>query len=292
MKSKDFYIDSFLELIRLASTDLPSDVENKIRIAYHQEEEGSIAKNCLNNILKNISIAREKSYPLCQDTGTNIYDLKIPFSIKHKDILLAIKEATLIATQKGYLRPNTVDSLTGQNINSNWGEGQPFFHIEQAESDILEATLLLKGGGCENVGAQYALPYAPLEASRDLQGIKKCILDAVNKAQGKGCSPGIIGVGIGGDRTSSYYLSKKQFLRTLDSVNPNPVLADLEEEMLNKANQLNIGPMGFGGKTTLLGAFIASQTRIPASFYVSISYMCWTFRRRTLTIVGDTSSYD
>jgi fumarate hydratase class I len=142
--------------------------------------------------------------------------------------------------------------------------------------------LMLKGGGCENVGAQYSLPNTKLGADRNLAGIKKVILDAVYQAQGQGCAPGILGIGIGGDRETSYMISKKQFFRKLDDKNPNPDLAALEEEILEKANQLGIGPMGFGGKTTLLGVKADWAHRLPASFFVSVSYMCWAERRRTM----------
>ncbi len=289
--NKDLYVSSFVELIRRASTDLPADVECKIREGYANEEADSTAQQCLGTIIKNLEMARAESLPMCQDTGTNIYFLKIPFSVKHKDVINAIEEATLLATQKSYLRPNTVETLTGESLAANWGEGQPFFHIEQTEGSSFEATLVLKGGGCENVGIQYSLPDKSIGAGRDIRGIKKCILDAAYQAQGKGCAPGILGVGIGGDRASSYLLSKEQFLRRLDSINPNPVLQEMETELYEKANQLGIGPMGYSGNTTLLGVLIGAQTRIPASYFVSVSYMCWTFRRRTLTILGDKVAY-
>jgi fumarate hydratase class I len=140
--------------------------------------------------------------------------------------------------------------------------------------------LILKGGGCENVGAQYSLPDTRLGANRDLDGVRKAILDAVVQAQGKGCSPGILGVCIGGDRAVGYAHSKEQLLRTLPDVNPDPALAKLEQEIVASANRLGIGPMGFGGKTTLLGCKIGALNRLPASFFVSISYMCWAYRRQ------------
>ncbi|OED34328.1 fumarate hydratase [PVC group bacterium (ex Bugula neritina AB1)] len=286
------HLDSFVELIRLASTDLPHDVEEKIVQGLQNEEKDSSAYKSLKAIVNNISIAREQSLPMCQDTGTNIYFIKAPYSVRHADLVKTIKKATTIATEKGYLRPNTVDTLTGKNLEKNWGEGQPFFHIEQVEADKLEINLILKGGGCENVGAQYSLPDASISAGRDISGIKKCILDAAFKAQGRGCAPGILGVGIGGDRATSYLLSKEQFTRTLNSSSTNPLLASMEKELYAKCNQLEIGPMGYGGKTTVLGVLIGSQTRIPASYFVSISYMCWTFRRRSLIFENNRISYE
>jgi fumarate hydratase class I len=146
--------------------------------------------------------------------------------------------------------------------------------------------LLLKGGGCENCGIQYSLPNKTLGAERDLNGVKKCILDAVLQAQGKGCGPGILGICVGGDRATGYMYSKEQLLRTLEDKNKIPELAKMESEVMETANKLDIGPMGFGGKTTLLGCKIGALNRLPASFFVSISYMCWADRRQGVELDG------
>ncbi len=158
-----------------------------------------------------------------------------------------------LATKKGYLRQNSVDSLTGKNDGTNVGPGAPAFHFHQHRSPEVSVRLVLKGGGCENVGAQYSLPNEKLQANRDLDGCRKAILDAVLQAQGKGCGPGILGVCIGGDRATGYEMSKTQFLRLIPDRNPNPELDKLEQDILKTANELGIGPMGFGGKTTLAG---------------------------------------
>jgi fumarate hydratase class I len=150
---------------------------------------------------------------------------------------------------------------------------------------------MLKGGGCENVGAQYSLPYAPLGAGRDLAGVRKVALDAVQKAQGQGCAPGVLGVAIGGDRGSSYVASKETLLASLEAANTDPTLAALETRLTDEANQLGIGPMGFGGETTVLGTKITGLHRLPASYYVTISYMCWAYRRRRLTWRDGQASY-
>ena len=146
---------------------------------------------------------------------------------------------------------------------------------------------MLKGGGSENVGAQYKLPDPALKAGRDLAGVRKVVIDTVLKAQGQGCAPGIIGVGIGGDRMTSYALSKEQFFRKLDDKNPDTELQKLEETLYSDLNKLSIGPMGMGGATTTLGVYIGWQHRHPATYYVSISYMCWAYRRKTLTLIND-----
>ncbi len=120
-------------------------------------------------------------------------------------------------------------------------------------------------------------------AGRDLAGVRKVVLDAVHQAQGYGCAPGILGVAIGGDRGSSYLASKETLFRKMDEPSPNPELAALEERLTGEANQLGIGPMGFGGKTTVLGTKITSLNRLPASYFVTVSYMCWAYRRRRMT---------
>ena len=152
-----------------------------------------------------------------------------------------IREAVAEATKRGKLRPNSVDSITGENSGNNLGPGTPIIHFEQWERDEIEVKLILKGGGCENTNAQYSLP-AELDhlgrADRTLDGVRKCILHAVWKAQGKGCAPGAVGVCIGGDRTSGYLHAKEQLFRTLDDTNPDPRLAELEAAIMDEANRL------------------------------------------------------
>lgn len=150
---------------------------------------------------------------------------------------------------------------------------------------------MLKGGGCENVSTQYKLPDMSLAAGRDLDGVRKTALDAITKAQGKGCAPGTLGIAIGGDRGSSFAASKEVLLRKLDDKNPDTTLSELEEKITSQANELDIGPMGFRGKTTVLGTKIKNLHRLPASYFVSISYMCWAFRRRQMKYHNGETSY-
>ncbi len=293
MKEIPELTEKVLELIRRTSSQLPEDIVKAIKEGMDLEDPNSGACAALKTIVKNIDLAREKSTPICQDTGTPTFYIWHPWDYPQNKIVQSVKEAVKLATEKNYLRPNAVDSVTGQNSGDNIGINYPVFYFEQWDKpDEIKISLMLKGGGCENVGAQYSLPYSPLKAGRDLNGVKAVILDAVLQAQGKGCSPGVLGVCIGGDRATGYSIAKKQLLRKLDDTNPDPTLAELEEEILQKGNQLGIGPMGFGGKTTLLGVKIAKAHRLPASFYVSISYMCWATRRHSMTIRGEEISYD
>ena len=270
-----------LELVRLASCELPEDVEKALQAA--RDRESGRARSTLDWMLKNAAEARRGSIPICQDTGTLIFFVDHGPDLRPSLVERAAIEAVREATRRSFLRPNAVDAVSGKNSGDNIGRGSPFFHFHEVEqAGQLRVRLLLKGGGSENCGVQYSLPDSSIQAARDLSGIKKCILDAALKAQGFGCAPGFLGVGVGGDRLSSYLESKEQFLRPLGDTNPDPQLAGIEQELLPKINELGIGPMGFGGATTLLGIKIGSRHRLPASFFVSVSYMCWAYRRRVM----------
>lgn len=280
---------SILELVRKTSCEMPKDVLLTIQTATKNEKTGSRGRYAMDIICDNIKMASEKSQPICQDTGSILFFVEAQAGLNQFEFEDAAKWAVAEATAKGFLRQNSVDSLTGKNSGNNLGPGSPYFHFEQfcartPKHQNTNIRLILKGGGCENCGAQYSLPNKQLNAQRDLSGVRKCILDAVLQAQGKGCGPGILGVCIGGDRATGYMHSKKQLLRLLDDQNPVPELARLENEVLEISNSLDIGPMGFGGATTLLGCKIGALNRLPASFFVSISYMCWADRRQGVTL--------
>jgi fumarate hydratase class I len=272
--------ENLLELIRKTSTELSQDVVRAVERARDQEPGGSQGRVAMEIIRKNIDLAQGKSQPLCQDTGAILFYVEAPKGFDQHEFEKQARQAVSLATKKGYLRQNSVDSITGKNSGTNLGPGSPTIHFHQGRKKDLNVNLMLKGGGCENVGAQYSLPHTGLKADRDLDGVKKVVLDAVVQAQGKGCGPGILGVTIGGDRATGYSASKEQFLRSLVDENPNTELNHLENEIVQKANQLGIGPMGFGGNTTLLGCKVGVLNRLPASYFVTVSYMCWAFRRQ------------
>ena len=283
-----------LELVRRTSTDLPADVEAKLRASHADEEPGSAAQGALDTILKNVDLARNSSTPICQDTGTPLFYVHYPEGMSTRKLKKMIQDAVVEATKKSYLRPNSVNAVTGKNTGDNTGdEHYPTIHFEEVDENLpLTIELMLKGGGCENVGAQYKLPNVAMKAGRDLAGVRKVVLDAVHQAQGKGCAPGILGVAIGGDRGSSYLASKEVLLTKIGAKNPDPELEALEKELTEETNQMGIGPMGFGGKTTVLDTKIKGLHRVPASFFVSVSYMCWAYRRRKMTVNGAEISYD
>jgi fumarate hydratase class I len=269
-----------LELIRRTSTELPEDVRVGLRRGLRKELKDSSGQYALQVIEDNIQMAADKSQPLCQDTGTIICYADLPAWLDETTFRKAYEKAVVKATKVGYLRQNSVDSITGANSGTNLGPGSPTIHFHPAKGKSLTVRMMLKGGGCENVSTQYSLPDNRLGAGRDLEGVRKCLLDSVVQAQGKGCGPGILGVCIGGDRGSGYIAAKETLFRTLDDKNDDPKLAKLERQIMKEANSLGIGPMGFGGETTVLGVKITHRNRVPASFYVSVAYMCWAFRRQ------------
>ncbi len=284
------FFDSMVALIVRTSTDLPPDVRAAMRVAMDREDEPR-STQALSIIGQNIDQAATVEGAICQDTGMPTFEVKTPIGVNQVALKAQIREAVAEATRRGKLRPNSVDSLTGENSGNNLGPGTPILHFEQWEHDEIEVKLILKGGGCENMNAQYSLPaeLAHLgRADRTLEGVRKCILHAVWQAQGKGCAPGAIGVAIGGDRTSGYVHAKEQLFRTLDDVNPDERLAALEAEIMGTVNRLGVGTMGFGGRTSLIGCKVGVLNRLPASFFVSVAYDCWAFRR--LGVVLDPAS--
>jgi fumarate hydratase, class I len=277
-----FLEESLIELITQTSTNLPPDVRQAMGIAIGAETPGTQSSQALNIIASNIDMAQEDAGPICQDTGMPTFVVHTPIGVNQIAVKKAIRSAVAEATKRGKLRPNSVDSLTGKNTGDNLGVETPVIHFEQWEEDQIEVKLILKGGGCENKNIQYSLP-SELDhlgrADRNLEGVRKCILHAVWQAQGQGCAPGALGVCIGSDRAHGYALAKDQLFRTLDDTNPVPELAKLETEIMDEANRIGVGAMGFGGKASLIGCKIMAANRLPASFFVSVAYDCWAYRR-------------
>jgi fumarate hydratase class I len=288
-----FFESSMLELIIQTSTNLPPDVRAAMAQALREEKRDTRAGQALSIIAENIDQAQEGEGAICQDTGMPTFMIHTPVGVNQIEMGRQIRAAIAEATRRGKLRPNSVDSLTGKNSGDNLGAGTPVLHWEQWEEPDIEVRLILKGGGCENMNAQYSVPVELAHlgrADRNLEGVRKCILHAVWQAQGKGCGPGAVGVCIGGDRTSGYHHAKEQLFRPLDDRNPNPELAALEQRIMAEAQTLEVGPMGFGGRATLIGCKIGVQNRLPASFFVSVAYDCWAFRRLGVRLDAQTGA--
>ncbi|MBN1946882.1 MAG: fumarate hydratase [Bradymonadales bacterium] len=282
----------FVELTRRCATDLAPDVCGAIQAAVEREVEGSTARSTLEAILANVEVARTTSTPICQDTGTPVLWVSYPsrfsqLELEHQ-MLAAIRKASALS----YLRPNAVDAVSGKNSGDNTGILFPTFHFHQWERRELQVEMMLKGGGSENVSIQYSLPDSSLKAGRNLEGVRRCVVDAVFRAQGQGCAPGFIGVGIGANRDTGYEVAKRALMRPADHEHPNPDLAALERRLLEDLNQLEIGPMGFGGRTTALGVKVGFAHRLPACYFVSVAYTCWALRRNTVIVSDSEVSYD
>ena len=285
-------VGQLVAFIRDTSSALPEDVLKALKASLRKEEKGSSAAVVLKTILDNCAIAAKRGTPLCQDTGTLTFF--VDERLRRKVTPAVLKEAVAIATEKGCLRRNTIDAVTGRSYDDNCAEGAPVVHyVEGRRGSRPTVTLIMKGGGSENMSRQYSLPDAALGAGRDLAGVRKCVLDAVQKIQGYGCAPGILGVCIGGDRATGFEVAKEQLLRPLDGSDEGDAadaerksLAKLEKQLLKEANALGIGPMGLGGKTTLLGVKVAARPRVPASFFVTVAYMCWACRRGVSEVCG------
>jgi fumarate hydratase class I len=284
MPAYDNLVETFVELIRKASTELPAEVIKALEEGKAKEEGSGLADKALGTILNNIEMARSTSAPICQDTGTPVVWIHHPVGVSTRALAAQFETAVNKATKRMFLRPNAVDTLTGRNTGTGAGRGIPFIHFEEWDEPRIEVRMILKGGGSENVGTQYKLPEARIKAGRDLEGVRRAVLDAVFEAQGKGCAPGVLGVCIGGDRVSAFETSKRQILRPLVDTNPIPELAELEERLLKEGNELGVGPMGFGGKTTLLAVKIGVLDRLPACYFVTVTYMCWADRKAAVSI--------
>ena len=271
-------VDELVRLIGDTSASLPDDVVKALKAARRRERPGSSAAVVLSTILDNCAIAATRGTPLCQDTGTLTFF--VDAALRRKVTPAVVKKAVAQATARGYLRKNCIDAVSGKSFDDNCADGAPVIHYVDWQK-LGCVTLLMKGGGSENMSRQYSLPDSSLSAGRDLAGVRKCVLDAVHKIQGFGCAPGILGVCIGGDRATGFEVAKEQLLRPLDDGAPLPELRRLERALLRDANTLGIGPMGLGGKATLLGVKVAARPRVPASFFVTIAYMCWACRRRS-----------
>lgn len=269
------------ELYKKAATEMPEDIVKALEQAKEAEEKEA-SKEILSKILENINKARSDQVPICQDTGIPIFYIKYPKEYSQEELTNTINEATDIATEEIPLRPNAVDSLTDKSLGN-----KAIIHFEESASLIIQ--LMLKGGGSENVSTIYRLPNKNIEAFRNLDGVRKCVLDSIVNAQGKGCPPYIIGVAIGGSIEEVASLAKKQLLRKIDDKNENNELENFEKTVLEEVNQLGIGPLGLGGKTTALAVKAASSPRHPATFFVGISIGCWALRRNSYEKTSDSN---
>ena len=208
---KEDFISSLSDALQYIACYHPPDFIRAMHEAW-QREASPAARDAIAQILVNSRMCAEGRRPICQDTGTPIFEIHHPLGISTRRLAEQIRRAVAIATERSYLRPNAVDSLTGKNSGDNSGEDFPTMHFHEWDEPSIHVDVLLKGGGCENVSTQYKLPDGGLKAGRDLEGVRRVVLDSVMQAQGKGCGPGILGVCVGGDRGSGGSLPLPAFV--------------------------------------------------------------------------------
>lgn len=280
-KEKIFETVGF-NILKQAVIYLPDDVKEALKIAY-KEETSETGKTQLKAILDNIELAEKYKAPVCQDTGTIIFYIKAGANAKDLDkVEAALVNATKRATKEIPLRPNAVDPFTQKNSGDNTGRYIPHVNWEIVPGEAVEMTVLTKGGGSENVCTG-----GMIVPGEGIKGLKKFVIDAVIKAGAQPCPPNILGIAMGGGADISMKLAKKALLRPLTEHNPNPEIAKLEKEIFEAANMTGIGPMGLGGKTTVLGVHIDYAYRHPASFPAAVAFNCWAARRATARINSD-----
>lgn len=274
--------DTVVELMRKANTKLPSDILTALKKGY-ENEKSNIARMQLRAILDNIKLAGKTKTPMCQDTGIPIFFVKVGNpGIPVMDIEKAIINGTREATEKVPLRPNAVHPLTRVNPGDNVGDGMPAIKFKPTKENYIEITYMPKGAGSENMSA-----LAMLQPAQGLKGIKKFVLDTVLNAGSKPCPPIVIGVGIGGSADIAMGLSKEALLRNVNIHHNDSKIAKLEVELLSALNETGIGPMGLGGKTTVLGINIEYSFCHLASLPIGINIQCWAARRASVRIHPD-----
>ena len=277
--------DTAVELLRIAATELPVEyVEEMDRLM--GETEGSVGVSQMANILENVSIAREGSRPMCQDTGIVAFMAKVgdgfPLRSRLKELLV---EATKRATEEVPLRPNAVDMFKGNTGNNVGLNGYvPIIYIDMVPGDELELVAMPKGGGSSNVAA-----HRMLKPGLGFKGVKQFVVEAVAQAGSLGCPPYFVGVGVGGGEDACMKIAKNALLRPFKVRSSDPRVAEMEEELLVKLNELGIGAMGLGEGPSVLDVHVEMAARHPASLPVGVVISCWALRhaKATITAAGE-----
>ena len=266
--------ETVYQLYKKAVLELNEDVIKSLENALKNEED-DLARLNIENILKNIKLARENQIPMCQDTGLGIIFVKLG-NVKVENLKTAIRNGVKKASSEIPLRPNIVDPLTRENSGNNLGDKIPYINIELTDTDYLEITVLPKGFGSENNNKlKMALP------AEGEEGIKDFVVESVLQAGGKPCPPMIVGVGIGGTSDLAMKLAKEAMLDEIGKPNKDSKLAKMEKEILDKINQNGKGPMGLGGKTTALDVKIKTAATHTAGLPIGVCIQCWAHRHAT-----------
>lgn len=275
--------DTAVELLRIAATELHTEYVEELERAM-EKTEGAVGRSQLANILENVGMARDGSRPMCQDTGVVAFMVKLgdgfPIRSGIKEILV---RATRRATEEVPLRPNAVDTFKG-NTRDNVGLNGyvPIVYFDLVDGDGLELVAMPKGGGSSNVAA-----HSMLKPGLGLKGVKQFVIESMAKAGSLGCPPYFVGVGLGGGEDLCMILAKKALLKPFKVRNPDPRVAEMEEELLEKINELGIGAMGLGEGPSALDLHIEMAARHPASLPVGVVISCWALRHAKAKISSD-----
>ena len=269
------YKDSLIEI--------PQDVIDKL-VEMRNQETSEIARFQLDYILKNAEMAKEKKGVVCQDTGISSYKVKIGTNAKiDGDIVKALSIGTALTSKKLPTIPHSVHPLTKENSGDGTGPHTPIIHWDILPgADYIEITAQPVGGGGDLCSA-----IKMFTGAAPLSDIKKFIIDTVAEAGCKPCPPMVIGIGLGGMFESVNKLAKEAVMRPLDKRHPDKMIADLEEELLTLINEMGIGPMGLGGKTTCLAVNIEYGNTGTYIMPVAIKIGCWAVHRKTARLYND-----
>ncbi len=274
MITKANFCNAVVEMIRQAETTLPRGVKSALELALYRER-SSISKLQICQALENIKLAEQLSAPICSDTGTLSFFVKLGRGLElNFDLEGTILEAVAKATRDIPLRVNVVDPITRMPSVSNVGRAQPAIHIETVKGKNLQVDLLVNGAGTEARARLFMM--RPTER---LSAIEQAVLKILSEADGKPCAPNVVGVCIGGSMETAPFLAKRALLRCLDQPNPDPELRKLERHIEVEANKLGIGPMGLGGKTTVLKVLIEKAACHTATLPIAVALQCWPARR-------------
>ncbi len=279
--------DELVDLIRRTSTTLPPDVEAALRTARDGEPEGSLARRTVSLMLENAEEARRFASPICADVGTLHFDVEHGPDHPARAVERAVVDAMQEAARLARLRPDEGRLLPRATAPGGGTAAAPDIRLHERAQPGLRVRLVMDGRGAQDVGASYSLPDATLGAGCDLDGVRRCVLDSVQRSKGFCCAPGTIGVGVADDRESALVAARDQLLRRLDDANPDPALAALEAELVPALDGLGIGPMGLGGRTTVLGVKVGAPAAMRPSACVAVAFMCWAFRRGELVVPGE-----
>jgi len=276
--------EAVVKALTIAATELPSDVVNALKRA-EAAEDSELAKSQLNVILRNVDIAREQSLPICQDTGIQTFSIEAGVDSPYLGQLQAVlTDVVAEATMSIPIRPNTVNPFTGKNPGDNLGRFMPYINWELVEGDEIVMIAFPKGGGSEN-----CCTLKMLLPGVGMKGVKQTVVDHIISCGGRPCPPTVVGVGIGGVVDQTMKMAKRAVLREVGVRHPEPVVAILEEELVELINMSGVGSMGIGGRTTVLDVHVEYAFRHPASLPVAILIQCWADRRARVRIAADGS---